>query len=94
MFKTNDVLKIPFLSPKLYRLLCSERQVENAPAGLLAFGSPYSPRLPIHRAHAHYDEQWLPAAFVPDHSGGPTPDSHGFPYYSLDENRCIERTID
>jgi hypothetical protein len=24
--------------------------------------------------------QWLSAAFVPDHSGGPAPDFHGVPY--------------
>jgi len=27
-----------------------------------------------------YDEEWHLAAFVPDHSGGPVPDSHRVPF--------------
>ncbi|BBO80650.1 hypothetical protein DSCO28_12160 [Desulfosarcina ovata subsp. sediminis] len=42
-------------------------------AGLLAFGSSYSPHLPILETVAFTD-------FVPDHSGGTTPDLHGIPY--------------
>jgi len=30
--------------------------------------------------------QWLPAAFVPDHSGGPVPDFHGVPFALASEH--------
>jgi len=41
-------------------------------AGLLAYGSPYSPSLPSPRG-----DQWPSSAFVPDHSDGFAADSHG-----------------
>jgi hypothetical protein len=45
-------------------------------AGLLALGSAYWPRLPI----PLLENSGMVAVFVPDHSGGPTPDSNGIPY--------------
>jgi len=45
-------------------------------AGLLALGSPYGPHLPI----PLLENSGIAAAFVPDHSGGPTPDFNGIPY--------------
>jgi hypothetical protein len=47
-------------------------------AGLLAFGSIYFPRLPV----SEFNETVAVADFVPDHSGGTTPDLHGIPSYS------------
>ncbi|XPS83016.1 uncharacterized protein Dvar_10340 [Desulfosarcina variabilis str. Montpellier] len=46
-------------------------------AGLLTFGSSYRLRLPS------LNDQWRPAAFVPDHSGGSIPDSHRVLFYAL-----------
>ena len=34
-------------------------------------------------SHSDLPEQWLPAAFVPDYSGGTAPDSHGIPFLPL-----------
>jgi hypothetical protein len=45
--------------------------------GLLASGSAYLPRLPVHL------RQWLPAAFVPGHSGGSATESHRLPSKAL-----------
>ena len=33
-------------------------------------------------SHLVSSEQWHDAAFVPDHSAGPVPDSHGVPFYA------------
>ena len=46
-------------------------------------------------SHSTEDEQWLIAAFVPDYSGGPVPESHGVPFnlsWALNEhlNRPIK----
>ncbi len=43
-------------------------------AGLLTYGSSYRPRLPNKNISGYI------AAFVPDYSGGPAPDSHGVPF--------------
>jgi len=43
-------------------------------AGLLTHGSSYRPRLPNENISG------VIAAFVPDYSGGPAPDSHGVPF--------------
>jgi hypothetical protein len=47
-------------------------------AGLLASGSIYFPRLPV----SAFNETVAAADFVPDHSGGTTPDFHGIPSYA------------
>jgi len=47
----------------------------NVQAGLLTCGSSYWLRLP------DIGVSDFRAAFVPVHSGGPVPDSHGVPYY-------------
>ena len=44
-------------------------------AGLLTFGSRYSPRLPT-----SLGQVVAVADFVPEHSGGTVPDFHGIPY--------------
>jgi len=54
-------------------------------AGLLTLGSSYRLRLP------GLNGQWHAAAFVPDHSGGPIPDSHGVPFQAL--SRAPEQVI-
>ena len=47
-------------------------------AGLLAYGSPYVPHLPV---RLRRDSGSL-AAFVPDYSGGPATDLHRLPFLS------------
>jgi len=51
-------------------------------AGLLTYGSSYSPHLP----DPFSMDQWQSAAFVPDHSGGPVPDFNGVPYQAQNEH--------
>jgi hypothetical protein len=56
----------------LNRAASTRTTLFDAQAGLLAHGSPYSPRLP-----------GFPVAcvdFVPVHSGGTAPESHGIPF--------------
>jgi hypothetical protein len=50
-----------------------------AKAGLLAFGSFYSLRLPVSVTHGTVAR----TDFVPDYSGGTAPDSNGIPYHAL-----------
>jgi hypothetical protein len=47
-------------------------------AGLLAYGSLYSPHLPVR----HVCRAVAVTDFVPDYSGGTTPDLHGIPNYA------------
>jgi hypothetical protein len=66
-----------FILKILLRSLCLG-QYATIQAGLLTFGSTYSPRLPI---PIHRNSGML-AAFVPDYSGGPVPDLHEVPFYA------------
>ena len=54
-------------------------------AGLLAFGSSYSPRLLHSHRHVHAGRacEWHRAVFVPDYSGGSTVDLHHLPSETL-----------
>jgi hypothetical protein len=74
-FRSGD---IPFLSA----IICFEPDAFQvsvtrfSQAGLLTHGSSYRPRLPDDNISG------VNAAFVPDYSGGPAPDSHGVPFFS------------
>jgi len=50
----------------------------NVMAGLLTFGSIYSPRLP----DLFGGRSVAIADFVPEHSGGSVPESHRLPYWA------------
>lgn|GEM_PF-1039212 len=56
-------------------------------AGLLALGSPYSPSLPTQ------SDSGMPAAFVPDHSGGSATVLHRFPHVPFWDTHSLSQSI-